>query len=226
MIFKTHGIVLNYVKFRESSIIVKIYTKDFGLKTYIVNSVRSTRSKANKIAYYQPLTLLDLVIYNRENRDINRISEVRILYPFNSIPFEHKKNLMTIFISEVMTKLLKEEDSDEDLFNFIKDSITNFDKQAAQFENFHIRFLMQLTNYLGFAPQQTVDFCNFPGGESAKDASFFPKLCEMFEKPNEHYVETSGQIRSQILEHLIHFYQYHIQGFGEVKSFLIIKELH
>jgi len=211
MIFKTQGIVLNYLKFRESSIIVKIYTKDFGLKTFIVNSVRSRRAKTSKIAYYQPLTLLDLVIYNRPNRDINRISEARITYPFVSIPFEHKKTLMVIFIAEVITKLLKEEESDAPLFHFIQENITRFDKQVSQFENFHIKFLIQFTNYLGFAPQRAVDFCNFPGSENVKEEPFFAVLSDLFHQNNGKYIQTSGHIRSQILEFLIRFYQFHEQ---------------
>ena len=226
MIFKTEGIVLNYVKFRETSIIVKIYTKTFGLKTYIVNSVRSAKSKTNKIAYYQALTLLDLVIYNRANKDINRISEVKILHPYRSIPFDHKKNLIGIFLSEILAKLLKEEEEDIPLFNFIKQSIIHFDSQDKLFENFHILFLIKMANYLGFAPQTPKDFCRFPGAENAQEQVFFGILSQLFNSDFEDYVETSGKVRSQILEFLLKFYQYQIDGFGEVKSLQIIKELH
>jgi len=226
MIFKTQGIVLNYVKFRDTSIIVKIYTEAFGLKTYIVNGVRSTKAKSNKIAYYQPLTLLDLVIYNRENKDINRISEVKVLHPYHSIPFDHKKNLVAIFLTEVLVKLLKEAEQDTPLFNFVKKSIIYFDQQAVQFENFHIQFLIQLTHYLGFAPQKPADFCNFPGAENALEQPFFLVLKQLFANKLEAFVNTTGKVRTQILEFLLKFYQYHIAGFGEIKSLQIIKELH
>lgn len=226
MIFKTEGIVLNYVKFRETSIIVKIYTQEYGLKTYIVNGVRSSKAKSNKIAYYQALTLLDLVIYNRPNRDINRISEVKILHPYHSIPFDHKKNLIGIFLSEIMSKLLKEEESDIALFNFIKKSIIHLDNQETFFENFHIQFLIRIAHFLGFAPQKTEDLCRFPGAESALEQAFFPVLNTLFYSNFEDYVETSGKVRSQILEFLLKFYQFQVDGFGEVKSLQIIKELH
>ncbi len=225
MIFKTQGIVLNYVKFRETSIIVKIYTEAFGLKTYIVNNVRSTRAKSNRIAYYQPLTLLDLVIYNRENKDINRISEVKILHPYHSIPFDHKKNLIGIFLSESLAKLLKEEEQDTPLFEFIKKSIIFFDQQTMQFENFHIQFLIKLTHYLGFAPQKPEDLCTFPGAKDALEEPFFVVLKKLFISNFDVYVKTSGRVRSQILEFLLKFYQYQIDGFGEIKSLQIMKEL-
>ena len=226
MIFKTKGIVLNFVKFRESSIIVKIYTEKFGLKTYIVNGVRSSKSKANKIAYYQPLSLLDLVIYNRENRDINRISEVKIEVPYQYIPFDHKKNLMAIFITEVLTKAVKEEESNILLFNFLRSSFIYFDKVQNKFENFHIQFLIKLTNYLGFAPDKPADFGNYPGASDIREESFFKILESLFFADYDQFIQTSGSFRTAILEYITKFYQFHIEGFGEIKSLHIIKELH
>ncbi|MBT31211.1 MAG: DNA repair protein RecO [Thalassobius sp.] len=226
MIFKTKGIVLNFVKFRDSSIIVKIYTEKFGLKTYIVNGVRSSKAKANKIAYYQPLSLLELVIYNRENRDINRISEVKIEIPYQHIPFDHKKNLMAIFITEVLTKAVKEEESNEDLFNFLRSSFMFFDQLQNDFENFHIQFLIKLTNFLGFAPHKPSELGNYPGASDIKDEAFFKVLEKLFYSQYDQFIETSGSFRTAMLEYITKFYQFHIEGFGEIKSLNIIKELH
>ncbi|MEM1135824.1 MAG: DNA repair protein RecO [Bacteroidota bacterium] len=226
MIFKTRGIVLNFVRFRESSIIVRIYTELFGLKTYIVNGVRTSKAKANKIAYYQPLTLLELVIYNRANKDINRISEVKIDTPFHHIPFNHKKNLMAIFITEVLTKAVKEEENNTALFEFLRNSFIFFDQQENNFENFHIQFLLKLTYFLGFAPQNSKGLGNFPGAENIQEESFFPILEALFNTEYRQYTHTSGKNRTAILEYIIRFYQFHIEGFGEIKSLQIIKELH
>ena len=84
MLFKTRGIVFRFTKYGESSIIVTIFTEMFGLQSYIVNGVRDKTSK-NKIALYQPLTLLDLVVYHRENATIFRIKEVKCLHPYQTI---------------------------------------------------------------------------------------------------------------------------------------------
>ena len=72
MLHKTKGIVFRYVPYGETSIIVNIFTELFGLQGYIVNSVRAKSGK-NKIAVYQPLTLLDMVVYHKENAGILRI---------------------------------------------------------------------------------------------------------------------------------------------------------
>jgi DNA repair protein RecO (recombination protein O) len=75
MLHKTRGIALNYIRYRESSIIAKIYTEAFGIQSYIVNGVRSSKSKMNRIALFQPLTLLDMVVYHKSKEaTIHRIS--------------------------------------------------------------------------------------------------------------------------------------------------------
>ena len=45
MITKTRGIVLNYIKYGDTSIICKIYTEQFGLQSYIINGIRKSKSK-------------------------------------------------------------------------------------------------------------------------------------------------------------------------------------
>ena len=47
MTYKTKGIVLNFIKFKESSIICKIFTESFGLQSYIINGVRSSNKSKN-----------------------------------------------------------------------------------------------------------------------------------------------------------------------------------
>src|SRR4051812_34859696 len=146
MLFKTGGIVLNYIKYKETSIICKIYTEAFGLQSYIINGIRNNKAK-NKIALFQTLTLLDLVVYNRPNSSLNRISEIKCHYPFKSIPFDLRKTTIALFLSEILNKTLKEQAENEDLFSFLKNSIKFLDKADENFENFHLQFLIKLSGY-------------------------------------------------------------------------------
>ena len=86
MLHRTRGIVLSYIKYKETSIIVRIFTEAFGMQSYIVNSVRSAKSRG-KMALYQPLSLLDLVVYHKSGKDLQRISETKFSYAYSSIPF-------------------------------------------------------------------------------------------------------------------------------------------
>ena len=74
MIAKTKGIVLSYMKYGDNSIIARIFTEEYGYGSYIVNSIRSQKSKKS-IGYFQPFSILELVLYVKETRDLQRISE-------------------------------------------------------------------------------------------------------------------------------------------------------
>ncbi|HSZ26101.1 MAG TPA: DNA repair protein RecO, partial [Cytophagaceae bacterium] len=151
MLQKTRGVVLGYIKYGDTSIISKIYTEEFGLQTYIVNGVRSKSSK-NKIAMFQSLTLLDMVVYHKENREINRISEIKCNTVFHSIPFEQKKISIVVFLAELLGKTLKEHYHNKELFELIIHTIAYLDEVQEHYENLHLQFMIQLASFLGFSP--------------------------------------------------------------------------
>src|SRR6187401_2133657 len=96
LLHKTRGIVFRFTKYGETSIIVNIFTELFGMQSYIVNGVR-TKSAKNKIALYQPLTLLDLVVYHRDNAHILRIKELKCLCHYQSMPTDVRKSTIAMF---------------------------------------------------------------------------------------------------------------------------------
>src|SRR5690349_14850910 len=149
MIFKTRGIVFRFTKFKETSIIVTIFTEAFGLQSYIVNAVRSKSAK-NKIALYQPLTLLNLVVYHREHANIERIKEISCLYPYRSLTSDVKKSTLAIFLNELLNKTVKDESHIAEVFEFICNSLISLDTIPTRYENFHLIFMLKLSRYLGF----------------------------------------------------------------------------
>src|SRR5688572_10155550 len=132
MLHKTRGIVFRFIKYGDSSIIVTIFTDLFGLQTYIVNSVRSKSAKG-KIALFQPLTLLDLVVYYKENASIKRIKEVRCVHQYQTLQTDIRKSSIGMFINEILNKTVKEENHAQELFDFIFSSLIFLDNQKNDF---------------------------------------------------------------------------------------------
>ena len=131
MLIKTRGIVLNFMKFRETSIIARVYTEQLGVQSYIVNSVR-TKGKGSRIALFQPFTLLDMVVYTSPKGGLTRISEYKCAHPFISIPFDIRKSSMVLFLSEVVARTVKEEEENQPLFQFLYQAILAFDDLEAK----------------------------------------------------------------------------------------------
>ena len=125
MYSKTKGIVLNSIKYGESSIICKIYTAKLGLQSYLVNGVRKKKGGG---AYYQALNILDLTVLHKNNRQLQRIKEVKANYAYKNIPFNVLKSSVALFLAEVLNKCLKEEEENQSLYCFLENSLIEFDQ--------------------------------------------------------------------------------------------------
>jgi len=232
VLVKTRGIVLNFIKYRETSIIAKVYTEELGLQTYIVNSVRQ---KTGRIALFQPFTLLDMVVYTSANGGITRISEYKCNYPFWTIPYDIRKSSMLLFLSEVVSFTIKEEEENRSLFEFLNNAIISFDQQRERFENFHLLFLLQLSFYLGFGPASGSEITSqvafsanhqFIGGRPAilHFQAFETHLDNLLHQPENADIP-NGKVRKELLHILIKYYQLHVEKLGEIRSLQVLSEV-
>lgn len=219
MLHKTQGVVFKYFKYRDTSIIVKIFTREFGIQTYIVNGVRS-KSARSRIALYQPLTLLDLVVYRKNGAEINRISEVKCNHPFQTLSTDIKKTSIAIFLAEILYKCVREEEEDvSDLFDFIYHSIEMFDHINAGYENFHLQFLLKLARYLGFGVDSPEEhFLTI-------DPEELNILKTLVYNSYEQGIKISNAQRRALLDQIIRFYKIHVETLKEINSLQVLKEI-
>jgi DNA repair protein RecO (recombination protein O) len=226
MLNKTKGIVINYMKYRESSLLVTIYTAEFGISSYVENGVRSAKAK-HKIALFQPLTLLELEVYHKPGKGLHRISEAKCYYPYRRIPFDIAFSSIALFLTEVLGKVLKEEEANPILFEFLEESFQLLDQGSGHMENFHLQFLWRLSEFLGFHAGQVGEFL-----DQLREAGV-PGMGELDPKAvqtlfDSYYGEATGINRAQraaILRALIYYYGLHMESFGELKSLQILQEV-
>ena len=237
MLQKTDGIVLKYVKYSETSIVCKIFTREFGIRSYIINSVRTARAK-NQISYFQPLSLLDLVVYEREGKSLQRIKENKPRHIFTSVPFEIVKSSLAVFITEILDKTLKDETGDKDLFDFLAHSIVFLDNSEDRLTNFPIWFLLELTRHFGFHP----DINNYQAGftfdikEGSFDAELFDQNHQISIKLSTLLYEILSSSFSEVLNMqiqkdqrrillgtILRFYAYHLENFGNIQSLEVLQ---
>ena len=228
MLQKTRGIALSYIRYRETSIIARVYTEEYGLQSYIVNSVRTARSKNNRIALFQPLTLLEMVVYYKNDRDLHRLSEVKTSYPFQSLPFDVAKSTIAMFVTEMLNKVLKEEASSPTLFRFLAESVIFLEEAQTDFENFHLAFLLKLSFFLGFGPESDREFESQLRENSypfLPDAETETALNIMLRYPFGTPIKLARASRNDLLDALVAYYQIHIDSIGEVNSLPVLREV-
>jgi DNA repair protein RecO (recombination protein O) len=228
MLKKTKGLVINYLKYKESSIIVKIFTRELGLKSYIVNSVRSAKSKS-KMGFYQPLTLLDLVVYDKEKSSLNRISEVKLHYAFQRIPFDFYRSGVAMFVGEVLGKSIYENYTNESLYDFLEEAITYLDQEETNIQLYPISFLLETSKFLGFGTSDSTELFEQLFGlvhddDFAREEKKY--LNELMENSFSSSLHVPAVYRRKIMDDLIKFYQLHLDGFSELKSVKVLRNLY
>lgn len=219
MLHKTKGVVFRFTKYGETSIIVNIFTELFGLQSYIVNGVRSS-SKRSKIALFQPLTLLDLVVYHKENANILRIKEVKCYHPYQTVTSEIRKSTIAMFINEVLNKAVKEQSHAGEIHEFISSSLIVLDQHQKP-ENFHLLFLLGLSKHLGFGPNLTEEVL----GGHWMDESDVKVLKQLLIANYTSATLITYDQRQTLLTSLLRFYASHVDNFGEMKSLAVLREI-
>ena len=159
MLQKTRGIVLRTLKYGDNGIITTIYTKAFGRMSFIMQGIHGKKSSV-KGNLLKQLFLLEMEVDYKPGRELQRVKELKNISPFGSIPFGIAKSSLAIFLAELLEKVVREEESRPELFEFLYRSIQMLDLMEDGVNNFHLIFLIQLTQFLGFAPTNNFSASN------------------------------------------------------------------
>jgi DNA repair protein RecO (recombination protein O) len=205
----------------------------------MAKGLRGKKSKT-KIALFEPLTQVEIIAYQKENKTIHNLNEIRISYPYQSIPFDVVKRTILFFLDELLIKTLKEETPDKALFDWLTQTLTWFDLSDESPHNFHLAFMMQLTRILGFYPKKAStsnhSYFNLESGLFTTSMPLSPnhisgEIAGLFNILHESSFEDAVKIqitstqRRKLLETLILYYKLHFPGFGEIKSVEILKTI-
>ena len=236
MLTTTKAIVLSSVKYGDSDLIVKCYTQD-GLKSYMLKRILKAKKGKLKVAYFQPLTQLEMVVNHNTKGNLNFIKEVKLTQPYSSIPFNVVKQTIILFLSEILTKSLQEEEKNESLFQYLETSLIWLDTHE-NVSNFHLLFLLNLTKHLGFYPEKGMEDYPF---FSLEEGRFFNIKPKNYPISNEnlislkrllginfeglHKLEFNATARQSFLDMLIQYFELHLPGFNKPKSLAILKSV-
>ena len=237
MISASKAIVINSLKYGETSLIVTCYTLELGVRRYMVKGVLKAKNRGLKRAYFQPLTQLQLVGYHNTKGNLNTIKEVSVNYHYKSLTTQITKQTLSFFVSDILNNSLKEEEGNTDLFAFITTALQWADLND-EVANFHLLFMLNLTKFLGFYPISNIQnplYFNLNDGvftntipayhfiAEGKLKLFLRLLGTKFDTLSEMKLN-AGQ-RHELLSILIKYFELHLEGFKEPKSLLILQSI-
>lgn len=231
----TKAIVLSSLKYGDSSLIVKCYTEEEGVKSYLIRGILKAKKGGLKVAYFQPLTQLNIVARHNNKGNLNSIKEVQISNPYQTIYKDIVKQSVVMFLSEVLSYAIKEEEKNEELFEYLESGLIWLDLHD-KISNFHLLFLLNLTRFLGFYPDLSesdklgfdlvegnfTDLTPYKNIISGNSYYQFKKLLDINFDAVEN-VSFGKQERQIVLKIIIQYFELHLDGFRKPKSLQILE---
>tara|TARA_B110000003_G_scaffold42848_2_gene40228 strand:- start:38151 stop:38876 length:726 start_codon:yes stop_codon:yes gene_type:complete len=234
-IITTKAIVMSAIKYSDTSLIVKLYTKESGLVTYLLKGILNSKKGKLRTAYFQPLLQLSIIYNHLEKRNLQIINEAKVIHLYHTIHNSFIKQSIVLFLSEILTSAIREEENNSFLYNYLETSFIWFDSNH-QISNFHLLFLLNLTKFLGFYPDLSD---SHKEGFHLREGIFtedlqdkyiirefeliqFKKLLGInFDEIRD--ISFSKTERQRLLQILIRYFQLHLDGFKIPKSLAVLE---
>jgi len=210
----TEFIVLHTTKVGESSLVVHTISRDYGRRGFLV---RSVGKKA--MSLFLPLNVLEAEIVESSKSNLYTARNLVLRHPLTGIRNDIFKNSMTMFISEVLYRVVKEGVNEDGLYEWCEKSILILDAMETDFSNYHIRFLLELAVALGFSPESR-DLQPFVGDH-------YPTVERFMQMPfaESMLIPLNGPVRNEIAEEILRYIEFHIDSTLKINSLKVLREL-
>ena len=236
MLIHTNAIVLSKLKFSDNDLIVKCYTEQKGVVSYFLRGILKSKKGKNKLPYFQLLSQLNLVTKHSNNRSLQTIQESKLGFHYSSLHSNIQKSAIVMFLAEVLSNSLKEDEHNELLYTYLETTLQWLDTHD-NFSNFHLLFLLNLTKHLGFYPDKKNisynyfsllegKFLNTPNKftiESENLALLKQMLGTTFEDLSS--IKISAKNRQEFLNMILLFFELHLGSFKKPKSLDILHQV-
>lgn len=237
MLITTNAIVLSKIKYRETDLIIKCYTQQYGVVSFLLRRILKSKKGNAKTAYFQLLSQLKMEIVYKNNRSLQTINETKLNHIYTSLHSNVLKSSIVMFLAEVLSSTLKEEEQNETLFSYIETTLLWLDTHS-EYSNFHLLFLVNLTKYLGFYPDTTnLDYAFF----NLNDGEFEEKRKNQYSITGENImllkqllgttfdalsnVKINNKQRQSFLSMILLYFELHLGSFKTPKSLQIFNQV-
>ena len=235
--YKSRGIVFKAIKYGETSVIIDLYTRERGLRSFIINGVRRSKSR-NGAGLYRPLSILEAVAFDQHEDKLSRIKEAASAHIYQSLLQHVIKANIALFAIELSRNTIKEKEGNPELYDYLEAWLIHLDSTDEQLSYHPLRFLIGLCNHLGFTPtnnytDQTYfdlyegQFYSTPVSTHYGDIPTSYNLHKLLSIEVDSVVDLkmSSIERSQLLDLLIAYIALHIPHFKSLKSLPILRQI-
>lgn len=237
--YKARGIVLHTLRYGDNSLIVYILTDVLGRQTYMVRNSASKGGRTRAAALFQPMFAVEFEGLESPRAQMHRMKDVECALPMHSIPFDIRKSTISLFMAEVLYRLIREVEPNEELFDFLYDSVAHLEDMQQGVANFHLWFLVRLSRFLGFYPAGDytagawfdMQEGHFSSAQPLHAAVINPSGAELLWRLMECEAERLCDIRlsrsdrTAFLDDILSYFGYHLDAMHTIRSVDILREV-
>ena len=207
-------IVLHTTKFGENSLIVHTLSRDYGRRSFLV---RGAGKKT--MSLFLPLNILEADIVETSKSNLYTARNIVLRHPLLGIRNNMFKNSMTMFMSEVLYRAVKDGTYEEGLYEWCEKIVLLLDAIQSDFSNFHIRFLLELSVTLGFSPE-SLDLQPFVG-------DYYPTVEKFMQSDlaTSMLIPLNGTTRNEIADSILRYLEFHTDSSLNINSLKVLREL-
>ena len=215
MTTSTELIILHTTKFGENSLVVHTLSKDYGRRSFLVRGA----GKKSGMSLFLPLSLLEADIVENDKSNLYIAKNLTARYPLLGIRNNVCKNSITMFMSEVLYRIVREGVYEQGLYEWCEKNILILDAMQEDFSNFHIRFLLELTVALGFSPEAN--------GLRPFAGEHYPVVEKFMTLPfaDSMLIPLNGAVRNEIAEYILRYIEFHTEASVNINSLKVLREL-
>lgn len=221
MMLSTPGLVLHTTPYGESSVIAKVFTRQLGVRSYIVKGVRR-HGGGMKQNLFAPLSSLDMVVYDSHKSELNHVKELAPRHPDSAS--DPVGNALRFFMTEVLYKSLREEEPMPELWDYVE--------SVPSSPELPVLFLLRVAHYLGIEPLDNYSIREplfdlqegrfvSSSTETTLTSALSSLLHEYLLATDERRVASLTDRRA-LIDALIAYYQLHLSGFRQFHSHEIL----
>jgi DNA repair protein RecO (recombination protein O) len=246
MTHRVRGLVLRTIPYGETSVVATVLTDLFGIQSYLVNGIRTASARKNeKAIMLRPAHLLDLDVYHRDQKNLNRIREVHWGKLHHGILGDVLKHSIALFWMEVLSQTIREPEPNPDLFDFCEDCLNTLDEaESSVMANLSLYFLLQLPRFFGFQleqpdPSLEQELCILDLQEGVftrempahgqyiegKLVQLTAELLKVMQPIELQEIEMNRDTRKMLLQAYLRFYVLHLPEFGKIRSLAVLQEV-
>lgn len=236
---KIQGFVLQSIRYGDSSLIVRIYTLNNGLQSFMVKGVKGKGSR-NRIAFFQPMTFIRFLQSGKPKQSgLAFLKEPEVSYAYQSVPFEMNKSAILMYLAELLSHTLTQQERNDELYQFVFQSMVWLDLVESGYANFPLYFTLELSRFLGFYPHSNYTehaFFDMMEGRFVTAAPLHPYYLEQNESKmlssllnlgidNLSSLDMTGLQRNALLDGIITFMRLQAPVLKGLQSHEVLKEV-